>query len=435
MSFYSSINRMGNVNEDNDPDYVYYNADIINNSSNDPSTIGDDIIVKFAENRSVPILNNSANFDFSIIRFTMNGCGKNLPILQPTVVIGQNNINLTDYKITINLSKVFVDNSAVSHIFVGYATRNIIYETETTAYIIQNAQLPNPPLVEQDLRGLYYYVYTYDHFSYLVNKTIGLLMKDLQTQYTAYQATFPLPATNTTLVSQPPKLVYDPVSTLFSIYYDVSGWGDATTNNLTGQTNFEEYNMSFNENLFNLLSNFDNNYVGISNLNSQTNKLLVVNNNWTNLYNPPAAPANVTPQPSKYWVMTQNSNSTSTNWSPIASIVFCSTLLPVVSEQIGQPTTYENGSNSGTNTSSSAFQPIITDVALPLSSASDYRGFIQYAPSAEYRISSMSKSKQSLSNIDIQVFWKSNRDNTLYPIRMTNYSNVSIKIMFRKRGL
>jgi hypothetical protein len=39
-----------------------------------------------------------------------------------------------------------------------------------------------------------------------------------------------------------------------------------------------------------------------------------------------------------------------------------------------------------------------------------------------------------ITNIDIQVFWKNRLDNKLYPIRMFNYSSVSMKMMFRRKN-
>lgn len=431
----SNISYQGKVDEDGDPDLVYYNADIINNSSKDPVGSGDTNVIKFIETRSVPIINNVSKFEFSIIRFTMNGPNKDLPILIPTIEIGQNDINKTTYNITINMSKVFKDNAGNIQTFNGSASRYVEYQTETTAFTNNNLPLPQPPKDQQDTRGNYYWIYTYDHFCYLINNTIQLLFQDLQTAYTAYQATFPAPSTNPTIISQPPQLVYNESSTLFSIYYDAYGWGDKTTNNSLGTGADETFTMSFNNNLFNLLSNFDNNYVGII-PNSETNQLLVVNKNWKNFVPPPNTTSvpNI-PQPSKfgYWEMVQGCNSTSTLWCPVSSIVFTSTLIPIYPEQVGQPTVFGDSNDLGFSSSTSAFQPIITDIALPMATAHDYREFIEYAPTAEYRMSAFTRSKQSLSNIDVQVFWKNRLDNSLYPVRMTNYSSVSIKIMFRKK--
>jgi len=76
----------------------------------------------------------------------------------------------------------------------------------------------------------------------------------------------------------------------------------------------------------------------------------------------------------------------------------------------------------------------VTDIAVTNLSASDYRGFIQYIPSAEYRLSAFQRSRTQVANIDIQVFWKNRLDGGLNPVTMFNGSSVSVKCMFRRIG-
>lgn len=429
------VSTVGNLDDEGDPNILYYNADIINNTSLDPVGTSDTNIVRFTETRSVPLLNNISNFEFSIIRFTMNGPSLNLPLYIPTIELGQNDINKTTLIVNLQLSKSFVDGGGTARQFVGFARKNIVYKSETLAYILNNFPLPNPPITQQDMRGTYYWIYTYGHFCELVNETFDDLKQDLQTQYTAYQATFTAPSTNPLLISQAPRIFFTQSTNLFSIYYDARGYGTSTKTNTSFGTLTEEiFTLSFNNNLFNLLSNFEFDFVGIQ-PSSETYVLKTVNKNYTNWIEAPTnLPAAILPAPAAdgYWVMTQNFISTSNLWSPISSIVFTSTLIPIYPEQVGEPSYFGDSNDLGFSTSSSAFSPIITDISLPLQNAHDYRQFIEYAPSAEYRMSSLGRSKQSLSNIDIQVFFKNRLDNSLYPIRMTNYSTVSLKIMFRK---
>jgi hypothetical protein len=135
-----------------------------------------------------------------------------------------------------------------------------------------------------------------------------------------------------------------------------------------------------------------------------------------------------------YYQEVQDYESTSSLWSPITALVFTSTLIPVYAEQVGAPIIYGEGNDGTNNQSTNAFQPIVTDIALPLDNAANYRGFIEYVPSAEYRMASFTSSRQEIRNIDIQVFWKARLDGNLYPLRMFNLSSVSIKMMFRKKA-
>jgi hypothetical protein len=179
--------------------------------------------------------------------------------------------------------------------------------------------------------------------------------------------------------------------------------------------------------MFGLFTNFNNRYTG-NEPTGQVNQIIFQNLLGTNKY--------TDPDTSLVWYkQVQDYNSTSSLWSPISAIVFTSTLIPVFPENTGQPIIYGAGNDvANANNSTSAFQPIITDIALPLNKADDYRGFIEYVPTAEYRLSAFTSSKQELRNIDVQVFWKARLDNNLYPVRMFNQSAVSIKMMFRKKS-
>lgn len=176
-------------------------------------------------------------------------------------------------------------------------------------------------------------------------------------------------------------------------------------------------------------------------------ELLVTNKFYTNVAdyrqppyggsNPPLGFVPVSQQ-QPYWVLTQEQPSNDSLWSPISSIVFTSTLIPVKAEQTGQPFALGNGNNgSSAPTTQSAFQPIITDIALDTSAsgAGGYRSFIYYAPTAEYRLSDFGASKQAIRNVDVQVYWKCRLNNQIYPIQMYNLSTVSFKMMFKKKGL
>ena len=56
--------------DDDLPDLVYYNCDIINNRT---TSGGIDPEVRFNETRDAPIIRDSSQYYFSIVRFTMNG--------------------------------------------------------------------------------------------------------------------------------------------------------------------------------------------------------------------------------------------------------------------------------------------------------------------------------------------------------------------------
>lgn len=475
MSMRSSVEFSGARDEDNDADIVYYNADIINDNALNPVAIGNDPVVRFQETRSTSLIKDISKFYFSIVRFTMNGPNKDLPLFIPSVQLGQPDLNLTAYSIGINWTPSTFTWGGFTTTPSIYAQGFVRYISETIAYQTFQVPLPNAPINSQDIRGPYYYVYTYQHWLDLVNATsVNILggtpiapspyypngnlayqffpiwAVPAAAQVVATFASLPAPAagnngqtwgttdtrqfyvsngvawTLTPLAlpqqNQPPTFQYDPNSGLFTILVS-SDYLYSSPVALTPTA----YTLWFNTNMFGLFTNFNNRYTG-NEPTGQVNQIIFQNLLGTNKY--------TDPDTSLVWYkQVQDYNSTSSLWSPISAIVFTSTLIPVFPENTGQPIIYGAGNDvANTNNSTSAFQPIITDIALPLNKADDYRGFIEYVPTAEYRLSAFTSSKQELRNIDVQVFWKARLDNNLYPVRMFNQSAVSIKMMFRKKS-
>lgn len=474
MSYRSSVEFSGALDADLDPDIVYYNADIINDNALNPVAVGQDPVVRFQETRSTALVKNISNFYFSIVRFTMNGPNKDLPLFIPSIQLGQSDLDLTSYSLGINWNESGFTWGGFSTNPSLYAQGFVKYISETIAYQSFNVPLPNAPISSQDIRGPYYYVYTYQHWLDRVNTTSADLVSGTPIAPNAYYpngnlayqffpiwavpaaaqvvATFsalPAPAvgnngqtwgttdtrqfyvsngsvwTLTPLAipqqNQPPTFQYDPNTGLFTLYTP-SGYLYASPASLTPTT----FTLWFNTNMFGLFTNFNNRYTG-NEPTGQVNQIVIQNLLGTNKYTDDASLV--------WYKTTQDYNSTSSLWSPISAIVFTSTLIPVFPENTGQPIVYGAGNDvANQNNSTSAFQPIITDIALPLNKADDYRGFIEYVPTAEYRLSAFTSSKQELRNIDVQVFWKARLDNNLYPVRMFNQSSVSIKMMFRKKS-
>lgn len=290
---------------------------------------------------------------------------------------------------------------------------------------------------------------------------------------------FPFPTLDSFVAFvNPPKIVRDNGSKLFTIKGDSTAFGQrlltftpqayvAGPPAVDGQATPPVMRLFFNTNMYGLFTNFCNTYwnttdptigpfAGLSTwttptLNGATNptpvgytnEILFQNKAYQNVEDyrlPPFSgvpPLGIVPTllQKPYWLNEQDYASDDSLWSPISSIVFTSTLLPTRSEQTGPPVILGQGNlGFSSSTAQSAFQPIITDISLPMSSgAHDYRQFIYYAPTAEYRLTDFGTSHQDIRNIDIQVFWKNRLDNNLYPIYMFNQSSVSIKVMFRHK--
>jgi len=188
-SYTSNIERYGNSN---DPDIIYYNADIIDGKQTNSIAYNDDQLIKFQEQRQTPILNKADDYEFSIIKFSLNGPNKNLPLWIPQISIGQSNINLTAYtlgfKLTITYPAVTTN---LQTTYTTYVSTPMIYVPQDSIYSntsngIENGPLPTAPLTTQDLTSSYYYVYSYDHFVTMLNTTLLTAYNALNTAFSAF---------------------------------------------------------------------------------------------------------------------------------------------------------------------------------------------------------------------------------------------------------
>jgi len=104
-------------------------------------------------------------------------------------------------------------------------------------------------------------------------------------------------------------------------------------------------------------------------------------------------------------------------WNPVASIVFASSMLPIVSTQTSVPRNLGTQGNyliSGGNNSN--LLPILSDFAIAVDANNQYRPMVEYNPGAEYRLIDMN-STTNLDRLDIIVYWK-DRFGGLHPFEL-----------------
>ena len=90
-------------------------------------------------------------------------------------------------------------------------------------------------------------------------------------------------------------------------------------------------------------------------------------------------------------------------WNPVASIVFASSLLPIVPTQTSAPKDIGSQSNnliSGGNNSN--LLPVLSDFSIAVDGNNQYRPMVEYNPGAEYRLIDMN----STTNLNTMVYWK-----------------------------
>jgi hypothetical protein len=296
----------------------------------------------------------------------------------------------------------------------------------------------------QDLSTKYYYVFTYTHFINLINTQLQTAWVAFITQLGLTLATYP----------KAPQIVWNPTTGLFSILY--APYFLPPANQTAGVGGAPQFFLFMNANMEGLFSNFATTLLNMPTPTATQFPVqyppaggtplpdgfayvmsVKLKPTGTNIIAPTTTTSSGMVLPwGTLWAVEviQDYASTSTLWSPIDGIVFGTALLPVQNEQQAPPMRFgaKNVGNS-TATAQSAFAPILTDVSLDLGNDPQaYRQFINYNPSAEYRMSDFT-TKTDIRSIDVSVFWRNRLDNALYPMTMYNLASVSFKLMFRKK--
>ena len=507
---------MGRFSTDNqasgpeEPDYIYYNADIINNNNQDkaglvqgpPSyVVLPDPQIRFNETRDKALIHNAANYHFSIVRFSMNGANLDLPLFIPSIVSGQ----IYDaYAVQYGLQSVYSMTFTYQQMWNVDVGGPVEIQAQTIAEYMywrpqnRNDILAPPPALDQpigptnqDLSSRWWWANDYTYVLSLLNADV--LQYGWNDLYIAFQAawttaqaaqgfTTPMPyATYQDFINGvgvPPQITWNPDNKRMTFFADSDCFGERLTNfvDLTapGTPAYPPYCRVFmNNNMYGLFSGFStiyynestipstypvtaawplNPYSTLTQVENATQELMFTNRFFENVVDyrtpnyagtpplgyVPTIPVNLQ---KVYWSIYQDFSCVDTLWSPIASLVFQSSLMPIVKEAINPPTDLGTGNlaqsiakSNGVGVAQSAFSPIITDVAIDQfgSGADAYRHFIYYAPTAEYRLSDTT-GNQEIRNIDISVFWKARLTGQIYPIQMFNLSSVGIKVMFRKK--
>ena len=134
-----------------------------------------------------------------------------------------------------------------------------------------------------------------------------------------------------------------------------------------------------------------------------------------------------------YVVLAQDYESTSTLWSPVASIVLATTFIPVREEYSGQPIVVGTG-NNGTqgNIATASFQKDLIETPLQdISPQVGYRGLLQYQKRVKI-LSSLSMSTDDLKNLDLHFYWRNRLTNQLVPLTLFNGGSTNVRLMFKK---
>ena len=397
----------------NQPYHVYYTLDLLNNDQNAPII---PVVFNYSENRNNPFLNSPENYFMSIVRFNVQTA--DLPDFLPSIATGSANThgyNQTNYAIT--LSYLYSGTTYTTSVPIMYVS-NDLTTTPPSSY---------PNLTLNDVTSDYYLMGNLGSFAPLINTAFSLAylggnLSDGTVVTGVRQKVITAGLAAGSISANPPFVEYDPVQRVFILNADIATALISGFQTDPAGTTVAGWSVStkiyFNTALATLLYNFPQ----IVNFPSATvgSQIIVYSANNTQTYSVPS-PAYTAVQ------VYQDGGTTAPLFNPISSIVFQTTVLPIVMEQVGTPkltTGIVGGNNANIN-------PIITDFVVPISALNSFKPDITYTPSGEYRLVDM-YGTTPVSNLNLILYWK-DKYSQLHPFYLASGQSASVKLMFRRK--
>jgi len=369
------------------PFHQYYDLSAINNET---SGLTAPVQFSMTQTRNNPYLMAPDNYFMSVVRFTMQT--PSLPVFIPQVRIGQALPNQTVYSLSIAFT--YSGTEYISQQYVTYVCSDITQPT------------PNPPTTGQDVSSEYYYVFNLQDWCKMMNTALSASYFAVNSAVVG--AGGALPSNNV------PFFEWNQQAQVFQLSADNAGYNSALANPIK---------IYLNTGLYTLLNNFpiikgnpsSSTGVYADGKNYQFN---FYNNNGLNLYNMGAYSV----------IQLYQDNSTVGLFNPVQSIVFTSSLLPLVQGVIGNTKIYNfyNAPSQNNNTA-----PVITDFVVPYSATNQFRPNLEYTPSGEYRLIDL-YGLTPLQAIEITVQWR-DMFGVFHPFLLNSGCSAQLKIMFRRK--
>ena len=369
------------------PMYVYYDLSIRNFESNQNQ------ILRFTETRNTPLVTKSNDYLLSIVRFQIDTF--NLPVFFCDIQKNQADPNLTPYSIVINYEDKLGNNVTTTPTYVVWQSQHV------------DAQVPLAPSARstgyQDFSSDYYYAYTFNHFITLINQCFKEAFDKLVAVIPPVQ------------YMDVPFLAWDESSNKASLYVRQINFDPSIS--IDQAPKFKIY---FNQQLQTLFNSFP--YLKYDS-NPATQRYEIVCNSFNGL--------NIVQLANNTFdfIKVTQEFSTVAQWSLISSLIFCSNILPVTSNQLSSPIVLDNGTVvQFTENTSSTYQNIITDMA---ADENFYKPNLLYVPDGEYRFVDL-VGQQDIRNIEVTVYWR-DKLGYLRNFYLPAGGAASMKLMFKRK--
>ena len=381
-------------NYDSLPHHVYYDASIINN---DQSGTKPPPRLNFQDIRSTPVLSSPELYELSVVRFNLQ-TANSLPIWIPTIQLDNilQNPNTTTYSFTMN-----------------YDFNDETYSSGQTfvTYIPTNRSEPIPVIGSlRDTNIPYYYVYSFNTIVTMLNNCLNEAFERLILD-TGFSGVT-LPTLNR------PYFEWDNNAQKFILNADVIGFDNNIQNHISIHCNTA---------LYTLISSFQAFYNGFD---------LYESKNYTFNLSKDTRGLNTFRISDTYRVIQLfQEYSTGALFTPISSIVFSTSLIPVLPSNTAKPSVVDGDGSLISTGNNNNISSMITDFEVQENSGYGFSGVLSYTPTAEYRMIDLNNSSsEKLNNLDITVYWKDQYSN-LHPLYLQPGCKCDLKILFRKKKL
>jgi hypothetical protein len=380
------------------PDQIYYDVTV----SNFQSTTNAPLPFYFNESRTIPFINKPEDYNLSVVRFSVDT--GNAPVFIPSIQPNQNDPDLTIYSITLKYTHPPSGISYYGRAFMDWVPQD------------KSAKVPTPPSGTanglQDNSTGYYNCYSYTFLMLRLYATFQSARQTLIANALAGGIILNIPNS--------PVANWDSSSQKLNMYFQADVFDQ---NPLAPLLNLAPVEVYFNVNLFSLFSSTPAIFYGYDQIQGTDWNIGVVNVGDTNLQ------VLVNPSGTSYdSLQVFQEQSTTSSLSPILAIVFCSSTLPIESNQVSTPVFFNNNQQLGLVGNNSATAPIITDL---ISDTGTYAPNIVYTPTAQYRYITL-YGNAPLTNLDLQIYYRL-RNGSLVPFTLQSGGSVTVKFLFEKK--
>jgi hypothetical protein len=399
-----------------DPDNVFLDLIITNlKSAGTPP-----VPINFNENRNSPVISSTGKYNLSIVRFSLET--QTTPVFIPLIALTDpaglpnSNPDLTVYSVTLQVVSPVTGNTYTKQTFIDWIPQNSL------------TVVPQPP--SQTANGLqsdsgdYYFCFSFTWWCNLILVAMAQCFNDLETLVLAGGD---VPATLIGVV--PPFIQFNPDNQTCSLAMPSPFFNTYDQTVSPPVVNPNAVKLFFNAPLFNLFSSFPAQLTSYTATLGRTFQILASNFGGSNLISYPVTGDPLAVPPTAYYFLQVfQEYSTIQNWCPVSAIVFTTSTIPIIPNQLSSPLIFAEGNVlSNTSGNNSNFALVLTDLE---SGELCYKPNIQYSPTAEYRRIALTGTSP-LSNIQLSVFWR-NRLGNLVPFYLGSGATATVKFLFTK---